>query len=89
MEIKEILAKHIEPINILPDGTMDPTKSHWRFGGTVYEVITDVGRWELQVDHGMWHEPCYDIWDESLMKVLEETRKLDLDYQAYLEKERA
>ena len=91
--IHNIKAIVTEPLNILPDGTMDPTKSQWCFGGTTFKVYcsSSLGKYspethfaiELQLEGNQWYSPDYGCHSTSLMQVLENHRATDLDYQEY------
>ena len=91
--IHNIKAIITESLNILPDGSMDPSKSEWCFGGTSYKVYcsSDLAEYspethftiELQLEGNRWYSPDYGYASTSLMEVLEYHRAIDLDYEAY------
>ena len=93
IHIHNIRVTVTEPLNILPDGTMDPAKTKWCFGGTTYKVYcsSDLGTYspethftiEVQLEGNQWYSPDYDYASTSLIEVLEFHRAIDLDYEAY------
>ena len=87
LDIQLIVTK---PINILPDGTRDLTKSTWRFGGTSYEVTCAVGhetfKTIVEAHEGLWCDSSNSLTNKSLTALLEEVYAMELSYQAYCEK---
>ena len=82
MQIINIVIETIPSLNILPDGSMDPTKSQWRFGGTVYHVTTTEGPFQVQVEaltNGtkVFYDPCYAIHNTSLVELLKQSNEYD------------
>lgn len=75
--IKDINVEVIKPLNILEDGSFDPTKSEWRYGGIIYHVQTESGVVTVQLEGDLWYEPNYGISSESLLEVVTEVIRLD------------
>lgn len=75
--IKDINVEVIKPLNILEDGSFDPTKSEWRYGGTIYHIKTEEGIVTVQLEGDLWYEPNYQISSKSLLEVVTEVIKLD------------
>ena len=95
MQIVNIQKEFIEPLNILEDGTMDPTKSTWRFGGVQYHVEytnehtpETVHIMTLQNEKGLWYEPCYNYSSSEIMEVIQLVEAADRDmFYAYKQQE--
>ena len=79
--INNIDVEIVEPLNILPDGTMDRTKSEWCCGGVAYKVqysYNGEDRTEaLQLEGNVWYEPCYQISNASMVVVLTKIAELE------------
>ena len=88
MKILDIDIETIQSVNILPDGTMDPTKDQWRFGGTIYHISTTKGPYQIQVESlkdgtKVFYDPCYDIHNTNLMELLKQSHEYDEGLREY------
>lgn len=85
MNITKIEVEITQPLNILPDGTMDPKASNWCFGGTSYLIYTtSTGDYPvtLQLEENLWYEPNYQISSYNLIEVIEKVIRLDQELEA-------
>jgi hypothetical protein len=83
MKILDITTAITPSINILPNGTMDPTKSHWCFGGPTFNVATDRTIFSIQMEKGVWYSPDYGKSNGSLLALITEIDVLDLELEEY------
>jgi len=83
IKILDIKVEVTQPVNILPDGTMDPSKDYWMFGGVGYLVKTDAYTYNIQLDGAIWYSPDWQIHGVSLMDVLEKVAAVEKSYEEY------
>jgi len=86
IKILDIKVEITQPVNILPDGTMDPSKDYWVFGGVGYLVKTKDYTYNIQLDGNIWYSPDWQIHSASLNDVLEKVIAIEKDYEEYFNK---
>ena len=94
LHILNVTAETTKPLNILADGTMDPTKTMWVFGGTTYRIAcaTDLGEYHpdthfsinVQLENDVWFCPAYQYFDKNIHSLLKRVRAMDLEYEAHI-----
>ena len=84
MKIISITVEVVKPLNMLPDGTRDLSKSYWGLGGTSYIIVTELCghtfTTQLQLEDNIWYDPCYQYSDTNMLTVLEQVTALDLQH---------
>lgn len=87
LEILNVTIKVIKPINMSPDGKLLNNGKMCRPGGTIYyvECKDKEGLFTLHIqrEENEWYEPVWMYHSESLIKLCNKVRSMDLDYEAH------
>jgi len=88
MKIIDITIEIIEPLNILPNGKMDPTADKWMFGGTIYHIKTKKHTYSIQKENNIWYDPTWNYHNKSLKALLKQVETMYDSYEEYYKNNR-